>query len=667
MKQVVRMRARGFLFLLPFALSAALFLSPVLAEPAKNAAARPRVFLIGWDGGDWGLLDALLKEGKLPNLATLVAKGRAWDLESYQPMASPLIWTTIATGRSPVDHGVTDFQELDPKTRSRLPISSRSRRVPAIWNLASARGRSVGVVGWWATWPAERVNGFLVSDRSSPVLFDPELLSRSSALTWPEGLADGVRIVIKREGTPSYEDVGRSLNVSRAEFDDAVARKLDLSHPITAFQKILGSTRVHARIGLDLYEREKPDLLMVYFQGTDEIGHVMARFHPPRLKTTPEEDFRKYSAGVVSYYAEADRILGEFMKKAERDGATLIVLSDHGFRWGESRPAYYSGTRFDTAFLWHQSPGMMAAMGPEVLPAKERGKASVFDVAPTLCRLLGLPPDPAFEGKVAAGFGGKQIPAPLAAVSWEKTAKVERLAVSSSSVDEKRAAEEFTKKLIALGYLTGSEASAIDARPAERAGTETAGSFANVGSYLRVKGQPEKAVGWYKKALEVNPKAGTVWYNLSVTLHMLDRWNESDDALLEAARNGYQDPEATVFRRVATYMQRFEKRPESRAQLVSFLKKTVAAFPENDRYQAALGKALFENRDCAGSEKIFRTLVVKLPNDVEVLNLLALTAWCQGRLPEAREFFQKSLAQNADQPAVREGLSQLSRGGKFAP
>jgi tetratricopeptide (TPR) repeat protein len=659
---ILESRKKALSFLCVF-----LFLgSEALARDAKPAPPRPKVFVVGWDGGDWNLLDALLKEGRLPNLAHLVGKGRTWDLETYQPMASPLIWTTIATGRSPVDHGVTDFQELDPKSRARLPISGRSRKVPAIWNLATAKGLSVGVVGWWASWPAERVKGFLVSDRSSPVLFDPEMLSKSAGLTWPEGLADGVRIVIKREGTPGFDEIGRSLKVSRAEFDDAVSRKLDLSHPITAFQKVLGSTRVHAKIGLDLYEREKPDLLMVYFQGTDEIGHVMARFHPPRLKTTSEEDFRKFSAGVVSFYVEADRILGDFIRKAERDNATVILLSDHGFRWGESRPAFYSGTRFDTAFLWHENPGMMAAMGPGVTPTRERGKASVFDVAPTLCRLLGLPADPAFEGKVITGFSPKAMPPAVAAVSWEKTAKVERLAVSTNSPEERQAAEEFTKKLIALGYLTGSEASAIDARPPDRAGTETAGSFANVGTYLRVKGQPEKAIEWYRKALEVNPKAGTVWYNLSVTLHTQDRWNESDDALLEAAKNGYQDPEATIFRRVATYIQRFEKRPEARAQLLSFLEKATAAFPQNDRYRSALGKQLFENRDCEGSEKIFRGLAVKQPNDVEVLNLLALTTWCQGRLQEAREFFQKSLKQNPDQPAVREGLTQLERGGKFA-
>ena len=105
------------------------------------------MILVGWDGADWKLLDRLLKEGRLPNLAALVANGRTWNLHTYEPMASPLIWTTIATGRTPLDHGVTDFEELDPKARARLPISGRSRKVPAIWNLASVKGLTVGVVG----------------------------------------------------------------------------------------------------------------------------------------------------------------------------------------------------------------------------------------------------------------------------------------------------------------------------------------------------------------------------------------------------------------------------------------------------------------------------------------------------------------------------------------
>ena len=646
------------------ALLAALAL-PLQAQPkaAAGSKVRPKVILVGWDGADWTLLDRLMKEGRLPNLSAIVAKGRSWELESFQPMASPLVWNTIVTGRTPVDHGVADFQELDPKTRTRLPISGRSRRVPAIWNVASAKGLKVGVVGFWATWPAEKVNGFFVSDRAAPVLFDPKDLSLSQGLTWPEGLSDGVRIVLKREWDPPYEEVGKALRVSRKEFDAAVAAGRDLNDPITGYRKILAVTRVHAKIALDLYERERPDLTMVYFQGTDEIGHVAGRFVAPRLPTVTDEEFRKYRDAVDAIYVESDRILGQLRAKAGRDGATLLVVSDHGFKWGADRPAYYSGVQFDTAFLWHEMRGMLAAEGPAVVPARERGKASVFDLAPTLCRLLGLPTDPKFEGKPVAGLGGAALPKAPAPVSWEKSVKVERLVVKEMDARERKAAEEFTKKLIALGYLTGSEAAAVDARPADRAGTETAGHYQNLATFLRSRFKYAESLPLYRKALEVNPKASTAWMNYSIALFQLDRWKESDEALLSALKNGYNDPEAAAYRRVSTYMQRIQRRPQARKDLVRYLRSLVEAFPRNDRYAASLGKALFEDQQCAESQGIFSKIAARKPNDVEALNLMALTSLCLERPAEARTWFRRSLAIDPNQPAVREAAVQLERGG----
>lgn len=670
MKLVLSQVLAALLALPPGALAAAPAAPAAPAgRGAKGApAAKPRspLIVVGWDGGDWKLLDELIARGLLPNLASVVSRGRSWDLASFNPMISPLVWTTVATGRSPVDHRVADFQELDPKTRARLPISGASRRVPALWNVASAEGLKVGVVGWWATWPAEKVNGFLVSDRASPVLFSPEALLNSPALTWPEGLADGVRLVGRREGTPPFDEVTKALNVTRAEFDAAVAAKKDLADPVTGYQKILGSMRVYARTALDLYDRERPDLLMAYFQGTDEIGHLLGRFHPPKLPTVTDEEFRKYSGGVVAFYREADRTLGEFVKRAERDGATLVILSDHGFRWGANRPAYYSSLQFDTAFLWHESPGMMAAFGPGIVPAKARGNASVFDAAPTFCRLLGVSPDPKFEGKAVAGLAAEKLPAARAATSWEKTVPVERLVVRSSSEADRKAGEEFTKKLISLGYLTGSEAAAVDSRPADRAGTETAGSFQNIGTFLRARNKPKEALEWYRKALEVNPKAPTALFNYSVALSMVGRQDDSDDALISAAANGYHDPEAAIYRRVASYQEESRKDPKAAVQAVKFLRKVVKAFPANERYRASLGKALFESGDCAGSQAVFRDVVSARPQDVEGLNLMALTSWCLGDLAGARTYFQRSLAVNPGQPAVREGLAEIDRGRKFA-
>lgn len=615
------------------------------------------MIVVGWDGADWRFLDPLVDAGKLPALAALRARGRSWNLETYQPIASPLIWTTLATGRTPVDHGVADFQETDPKTRLKVPVSSRSRRVPAIWNAASARGISTGVVGWWATWPAEKIKGFLVSDRAAPMLFDPSSVP-SSALTYPESIADGVKIVARREGTPGYEEVARYLHVTRAEFDTAVAARQDLLHPITGLQKILGSTRVYARTALDLYDREKPELLMVYLEGTDEIGHLLARYHPPKLAGASDEDFRKYSDGATAFFVEADRILGEFARRAEADGATLVLVSDHGFKWGENRPAN-SSIQSDLAYRWHENPGILAAAGPAIVPSKKRGKATVFDVVPTLSRLLGLPADPKFEGKPVTGLDPKRIRPPAPAVSWASSFPVERLVVRETEADRK-SADEFTKKLVSLGYLTGSEATAVDARPPDRAGTETAGALQNIGTFLRFRGNVQESAVWYRKALEVDPKLTSTWMNLSVALLTLQKLDESDDALIQAVKNGYAEGENTIYKRATLYLQSGQQ-----PHLSTLFKKVVAAFPASDRFRSSLGKVLFENRDCAGADAIFKDLVTKKPNDPDTLNLNALSSWCLGKAAEAKALFQRSLALNANQPVIKQGLAQIEQGGAF--
>ena len=634
----------------------ALLAAFLVAVTGSSAPPRPRVVVVGWDGADWGLLDALVKEGKLPHLARLVSRGRTYNLSTFEPMASPLIWTTIATGRTPVDHGVADFQENDPVNRVSRPVTSRSRRVPALWNAASARGITVGIVGWWATWPAEKVKGFLVSDRAAPVLFNPETLSRSPALTWPEGLADGVRIVLGREGNPGYEDVAKGVAVSRAQFEAAVAAGKDLGDPVTGYRKILGVTRVNGRIAIDLYDREKPELLMVYFQGTDEIGHVFGRFRPPRLPGVTDEEIRKFGNGVAVFYSEADRILGELVARAERDGATLVLLSDHGFRWGADRPAGFSGVKFETAYLWHRNPGVLVAAGEAVAPSAARGMASVFDIAPTVSRLLGLPPDPAWEGKPVAGIVAK-APAPAAAKSWGSFATVERLVPEERPAEERRVADEFTKKLVALGYLTGAEASHVESASAPRTSLETAMGLTNIGTFLRTRGKPADSIPWYRRALDLSPGSSKVWINLSEAYFALGKWPEADDALFTALRNGYYDPEGAVERRAAAYRQRAIRSRAAAVRRLSFLKAAAEALPESVRTKRALGDALFQAKDCSGAEAAFAEAVARDGGDVMSRNGLGLSLFCQGRLAEARRELSESLALKPDQPEIRSALA----------
>jgi hypothetical protein len=146
--------------------------SAALADLKSKAKPTGRkILLIGLDGADWQLIDPWIAQGKIPNLARLKARSAWANLKSMQPILSPLLWTTVATGRRPEDHGVVDFLVKDPATGQRVPISSRFRKVPALWNIFTAMGLSVDVVAWWASWPAETVNGVIVSDRVAYSLF----------------------------------------------------------------------------------------------------------------------------------------------------------------------------------------------------------------------------------------------------------------------------------------------------------------------------------------------------------------------------------------------------------------------------------------------------------------------------------------------------------------
>jgi hypothetical protein len=142
-----------------------------IAERVRDA--RPVIF-VGLDGADWQLIDRYTASGAMPNLARLVAEGAGGALETIHPPLSPIVWTTMMTGVSPVEHRILDFTRFSPADGQKEPITSDERRAPAIWNMAGYAGRTSATFGLWATYPAERVFGVVVSDRMMGFLFAEE-------------------------------------------------------------------------------------------------------------------------------------------------------------------------------------------------------------------------------------------------------------------------------------------------------------------------------------------------------------------------------------------------------------------------------------------------------------------------------------------------------------
>src|SRR6188768_807132 len=118
-----------------------------------------RVLLIGWDAADWAFLNPLLDAGKMPNLQSLIEGGASGQIATLQPILSPMLWTSIATGKRADKHGILSFVEPKPGGDGIQPVTSYSRRAKALWNILSQTGRSSVIVNWFASHPAEPING----------------------------------------------------------------------------------------------------------------------------------------------------------------------------------------------------------------------------------------------------------------------------------------------------------------------------------------------------------------------------------------------------------------------------------------------------------------------------------------------------------------------------
>jgi predicted AlkP superfamily phosphohydrolase/phosphomutase len=124
-----------------------------------------KVLLIGWDSADWKIINPLLEAGLMPALDQLINQGVMGNIGTLVPALSPILWNSIATGKLAQKHGILGFVEPRPDGSGIRPVTSTSRKCKAIWNILSQAGFRSHVVGWFASHPAEPINGTCVSNQ----------------------------------------------------------------------------------------------------------------------------------------------------------------------------------------------------------------------------------------------------------------------------------------------------------------------------------------------------------------------------------------------------------------------------------------------------------------------------------------------------------------------
>jgi predicted AlkP superfamily phosphohydrolase/phosphomutase/tetratricopeptide (TPR) repeat protein len=400
--------------------------------------------LIGWDAADWKILSPLLDAGKMPALAGLIERGVVGNIATLTPALSPILWTSIATGKRADKHGILGFIEPIPEQNGVRQVCSTSRKTKALWNILTQSGLKTHVVGWYASHPAEPINGIcisnLFSDAVAPLGADWPM---PAGAVHPASLAESVAALRVHPGEIGDADL-RPFIPKLAEVDRSKDKRP------AKLAALLATTASVQAAATAILEAEEWDFLGVYFDGIDTASHDFMPYFPPRMAHVNERDFALYRDVMEGVYRFHDMMLARMMALAG-DDATIIVLSDHGFHSDHLRPTGAAAQMAGMGAMWHRQYGVLAMAGPGICRDERIYGATLLDIAPTVLALFDLPTAEDFDGKpLLSAFDEpphlQRIP------SWDSVAGEAGLHPPDVRVDPYTSSAALTQ-LVELGYL----------------------------------------------------------------------------------------------------------------------------------------------------------------------------------------------------------------------
>ncbi|MDP8256071.1 MAG: alkaline phosphatase family protein [Candidatus Alcyoniella australis] len=269
-------------------------------RPLTHAPDSNELVILGLDGADWRILEPLIAAGLLPNLERLLAGGAAGVLKTDYAY-SPTSWTTIATGRVPVVHGVTPDKQM---SWFAINVEPREIKVRRIWEMARDYGRTIAVYDFF----------FCRVRPAGDWGWIPHVP------TWePNELPEGLNLQ------------GCATSADNKELE-------------------------HLFLKACLLGKRHTDLTLILSIETDAAGHQgmlgwMRRWHPELFAPDDSVPSPQGDDPLTATWTKADAALGEIWRNRP-PGSHLLICSDHGF--GEPEASYYQ------ALL---GPGTLEALG----------------------------------------------------------------------------------------------------------------------------------------------------------------------------------------------------------------------------------------------------------------------------------------------------------------
>jgi Type I phosphodiesterase / nucleotide pyrophosphatase len=355
-----------------------------------------RVVLLGFDGVAPNLMEPLLAQGKLPAVRRLMAEGTYGPLQSFHPCKSGVLWTSIATGKTMLKHGILDWTYINDNGIA-LPYEDTGRRVKTYWEILAEKGVKTGTLNWWVSYPPPPIpGGFLVSNafRKRP---DPDTVSPPSLFDW----IDPVRLPyaevpeeMKREAFPVWkeEDATVPLGAARSVLE--------------SYATYFGQDVTVDRASDYLWTHQPVQVFSTYFRLPDVTSHFAGHFVDRALydevtaldqqgKLTPEALARldaDMARVVAPAYERMDRAIAKYLDRID-DRTLLIVCSDHGF-------AFFHGGYNHYNPAMPPPDGVLFLRGPGIRKGGRLVGPRLYDIAPTVLHAMGQPTAEDMDGTV---------------------------------------------------------------------------------------------------------------------------------------------------------------------------------------------------------------------------------------------------------------------------
>ncbi len=601
----------------------------------KRRAAR--VLLVGWDGADWKMINRLVDAGLMPNMKRFVDEGVMGNVASLQPMLSPILWTSIATGKHADKHGVLGFAEPDGATGKVRPVTSTSRRCKALWNILSENGLKAGVINWYASHPAEPIDGFVVTDRyprpSAPP--DQEWPLPSGSIH-PQELADDLAAMRVHPAHTTAEQIAPFI-IKLSELDPAKDKPLQELRGLLAH-----CATVHAATTYLMQERDW-DFFGIYYDAIDRFAHSFMEYHPPKMEHVSEEDFQHYRDVMDTCYKFHDMMLGRLMNIAG-DDTTVIIVSDHGFHCDDLRPKGTSGIKDGQPVAWHRPYGVIAFWGPGLKKDKRVYGASLLDVTPTVLTMLGLP--------VADDMDGQSLTqifedGPFDVPRIESYESPDDEQASDSPEDDPWIAQQMLDQLKQLGYLGDDDADGV-----------VVDRLRNLGQVYLATGRPKLAMEQFREACERKPDDKGSKMMIAWCLLDLGRLEECEAMVNEVLTEDEDTPRARLYLGMIAL-----RRGDTDAAL-EHLQAVYEAEPSAPGLHFQLGQVYLRRQMWPEAEDAFNRALEHDPENAEALDGIGVTHRVQGRLQAAVNAHMQSIAllHYRPQTHINLGLSLMQLG-----